>query len=206
MYLAKTPRIIQKLFPNLQWQGDNQRKVLYLTFDDGPIPEATPWILDVLDELDIKATFFCVGQNVEKHLEIYKRIQHSGHSIGNHSYSHISGWSTNHDDYLKNIELATSSIKSSLYRPPYGRMTLKQIRSISTHFQIVMWDVLSGDFDPNISAHSCRQNVYSNVEAGSIIVFHDSIKSVDKLKLFLPDLLQQLIEDGYKFNILKSLQ
>jgi len=202
MYPVKTPKFVKGLFPSITWKGERIEKTVYLTFDDGPVPEATPWVLDLLAKHNAKASFFCVGDNVELHPDIYERIKNEGHVIGNHSNSHISGWEVSHDEYLSNIAKATTAIKSNLFRPPYGKMTYRQMKSIQENFKIIMWDILSGDFDQKISPEKCFANVMNNLEAGSIIVFHDSKKSIDKLKAFLPRLMDQLVEEGYSFKLI----
>jgi len=204
MYPVKTPKFVQSLFPSITWMGDSNDKSVYLTFDDGPVPEATPWVLDLLSKYDVKASFFCVGDNVESHPEIYQRIEQEGHVIGNHSNAHISGWDVSHDDYLSNIAQATTVIKSKLYRPPYGKMTYRQMKSIQQNFKIIMWDILSGDFDAKISPEKCYSNVMENLEPGSIVVFHDSKKCIDKLKAFLPQLIEKLQSDGCSFKLLEG--
>ncbi|MFT6335520.1 MAG: peptidoglycan/xylan/chitin deacetylase (PgdA/CDA1 family) [Halioglobus sp.] len=189
MYLVKTPPFVQFLFKKLIWRFIDTEKV-YLTFDDGPVPEATPWVLDVLKEADIKATFFCVGENVKKYPDIYKRILDEGHSVGNHTYNHLNAWKTNTKDYLENIELASNEIGSKLFRPPYGKLSPTLSKKIESDYDIIMWDILSGDFDSNLSAEKCLSNVTSKARGGSIIVFHDSVKAIDKLKFVLPRVIE----------------
>ena len=188
MYLVKTPGIIQSFFAGMMWKVANSKKV-YLTFDDGPIPEATVWVLDLLKSKNIKATFFCVGENVTKYPEIYQRILEEGHSVGNHTYNHLNGWKTDGDRYNKNVEKASKVIQSSLFRPPYGKLTPRLIQRLKKNYDVVMWDVLSGDFDTSLSPQDCLTNVTENAKEGSIIVFHDSIKAIDKLKVVLPEVI-----------------
>ena len=189
MYLVKTPLFAQYLFKRLIWRFVDTKKV-HLTFDDGPVPEATPWVLDVLKEADIKATFFCVGENVKKYPEIYQRILDEGHAVGNHTYNHLNAWKTKSKEYLDNVELASNEIDSKLFRPPYGKLSPKLSKKIEADYDIIMWDILSGDFDSNISAEKCLTNVTSKAREGSIIVFHDSKKAIDKLKFVLPRVIE----------------
>ncbi|MEE9439526.1 MAG: polysaccharide deacetylase family protein [Saprospiraceae bacterium] len=199
MYIIKTPIIIQALFRGIMWRRNKSKKV-YLTFDDGPIPEATPWVLEFLKKEDIKATFFCVGENVKKHSNIYQQIIADGHQVGNHTYNHLNGWKTNKKDYLENIDKAANFIDSKLFRPPYGRVSPTTLLALKKRYKIVMWDVLSGDFDSEISAQECIANVTNNTESGSIIVFHDSIKSIKKLKVVLPVVVQYFKDNNIEMD------
>jgi peptidoglycan-N-acetylglucosamine deacetylase len=205
MYLSFTPKFLQQLLPGLIWRMESVEKKVYLTFDDGPIPEVTPWVLDQLDKYDAKATFFCVGQNVEKYGDIFHQVKSQGHTIGSHTYNHISGWASDNLDYMLNVRKASKICESNIFRPPYGKIRPSQTRFLKHHYRIVMWDVLSGDFDPNISAEQCLQNVLKNTIAGSIVVFHDSIKSFEKLKFVLPRVLNYYSELGYQFVNLDAL-
>ncbi len=206
MYLTKTPDFVQNMFPNLIWKMENRgHKNLYLTFDDGPIPEITPWVLDELEKYNAKATFFCVGENVKKHRAIYDRISSMGHVVGNHTYNHLSGWSTSNMDYFRNVRYCDDLIDSKLFRPPYGRLKNKQAIYLSRKYKVVMWDVLSGDFDPKLSREDCLRNVISKSTSGSIIVFHDSLKAKDKLEYVLPKVLKHFSKQGYTFKNLEAL-
>ena len=200
MYLTRTPNFIQNLFPNFTWRVPTEQKVAYLTFDDGPIPEITPWVLDQLNAYQAKATFFCVGENVTKHPDIFEMVVQRGHQVGNHTYNHLSGWSTDNMDYYHNVRKCAQLVKSSLSRPPYGRLKPHQVQFLQRHYQIVMWDVLSGDFDPGTTLEQCYDNVMSKVRNGSIIVFHDSIKAEEKLKYTLPLVLEELSTRGFTFE------
>ena len=200
MYLTRTPNFIQNLFPNFTWRVPTEQKVAYLTFDDGPIPEITPWVLDQLNAYQAKATFFCVGENVTKHPDIFEMVVQRGHQVGNHTYNHLSGWSTDNMDYYHNVRKCAQLVKSSLFRPPYGRLKPHQVQFLQRHYQIVMWDVLSGDFDPGTTLEQCYDNVMSKVRNGSIIVFHDSIKAEEKLKYTLPLVLEELSTRGFTFE------
>lgn len=204
MYLIKTPQFIQNLFPNFTWRIPTDEKEIYLTFDDGPIPEVTPWVLEQLAQFDAKATFFCVGDNIQKHPEVFKQIKKQGHSVGNHTFNHLNGWISDNIPYFHNVRHCASLTQSELFRPPYGRLKPKQAQFLQRHYRIVMWDVLSGDFDPNISKEQCLENVISNVHRGSIVVFHDSVKAFDKLEYVLPRVLEHFAERGYRFEPLKE--
>ena len=216
---VKTNTIIKKIFNNLIWDIPNLENKIYLTFDDGPIPEVTEWVLDVLKSENIKATFFCIGDNIQKHPEIYKRILSEGHQTGNHTFNHLNGWITTNKNYQKNIELCNNEqIKQNLdnnycqlntencqlYRPPYGKIKPSQSKIIrKLGYKIIMWDVLSYDFDASIAPENCLENVISNSAQGSIIVFHDSIKAANNLKYALPKAIQILKNKGFVFDIIK---
>jgi peptidoglycan-N-acetylglucosamine deacetylase len=204
-YAAKTPAWLQWYYNKLTWKIKTTEKKVYLTFDDGPIPEVTEYVLDVLQKENIKAHFFCIGKNVVGNPIIYQRIIEEGHIVGNHTYNHLNGWKTNTEDYLQNIQEASTIIKSNLFRPPYGRITksqIKQLPIINDQFSIIMWDVLSGDFDTSIDAEKCYQNVIKNIAPGSIIVFHDSEKAYPRMKEALPKVIHWLKENGYSVGLL----
>ena len=206
---VKTNKWIKKLFHNLVWDIPNSEKKIYLTFDDGPIPKVTEWVLDLLKSEEIKATFFCIGDNIKKHPEVYKRILSEGHQTGNHTFNHLNGWKTNTKSYLGNFKLCeTEHLKlntehSFLFRPPYGKIKPSQSKAIrQLGYKIIMWDVLSYDFDPTISVEKCLENVISNTEQGSIIVFHDSLKAEKNLKYALPKAIQILKNKGFVFDVI----
>lgn len=206
MYFVKTPLLIQHLFANFVWTQEREDKTIHLTFDDGPIPEVTPWVLEQLEEYDAKGTFFCVGDNVLKHPDIYEMVKSAGHTVGNHTFNHLNGWASDNSTYLHNVRRCSHVVDSDLFRPPYGRLKPKQANVLHKHYQIVMWDVLSGDFDPAISKEQCWKNVKHNTVDGSIIVFHDSIKSFAKLKYVLPKVLEYYAERGYSFKAVKKVK
>lgn len=199
-YIVKIPWIIRKIAPSLVYRIPNDNKTVFLTFDDGPIPETTPEILEILKDYNAKATFFCVGKNVEKHPDLFSLIKKKGHSVGSHSFTHKDGWKTKNIDYFKDIKQAHNLIKTKLFRPPYGRIRPSQIKYLKKRYKIVMWDVLSGDFDQNTSMEKCVSNVVNNIASGSIIVFHDNLKSKDKVLKVLPEVLKILTREGYKFE------
>lgn len=202
-YLIKTPSLIKLFFNNWVWSFSSKEKVLYLTFDDGPTPNITNWTLAKLKEYNAKATFFCIGKNVVKYPEIYKNITNQKHTIGNHTNNHLNGYKTTTEAYLENIHLSAKNLgeKITLFRPPYGKLKLSQAKKIRKEgYKIIMWDILSADFDTTISSEECLANVIKNVKNGSIIVFHDSVKAQKKLEFVLPEILAYYTEKGYCFN------
>lgn len=178
--------------------------MLYLTFDDGPIPEVTPWVLEQLEKFKAKATFFCVGDNVKKHPTVFEQVKRQGHSIGNHTFNHLNGWATEIVPYFHNVRHCASLVNSVLFRPPYGKLRPKQAQFLQRHYRIVMWDVLSGDFDAHVSPEQCFTNVINNAQNGSIVVFHDSLKAKDNLEYTLPKVLEYFSERGYNFEKLNE--
>jgi peptidoglycan-N-acetylglucosamine deacetylase len=202
MYLVKTPQFIQNLFPNFTWRIPTEDKVMYLTFDDGPIPEVTPWVMEQLEKFRAKATFFCVGDNIRKHPNVFEQVLAAGHAVGNHTFNHLNGWATENIPYFHNVRHGARIVQSMLFRPPYGHLKPKQAQFLQRHYRIVMWDVLSGDFDPSISVEQCLSNVLENARRGSIVVFHDSLKAEEKLRYALPLVLEHFAERGYRFEAL----
>lgn len=196
------------IYPSGIWNLPGSRKVVYLTFDDGPHPEVTPFVLEQLKKYNAKATFFCIGKNVLSYTSNYRSILSEGHAVGNHTYDHLNGWDTEDAKYLDTIKNATNLIKSNLFRPPYGRIKSSQIRAIKKlnelPQQIIMWDVLSADFDISIHGDQCARNVVQHSRPGSIIVFHDSAKAWDRLKIALPKVLQYFYENGYEMALLPA--
>lgn len=204
MYFVKTPWWIRQVYPTITWRIPTKIKTLFLTFDDGPHPAATPFVLDTLQQYNAKATFFCIGENVVQQPAVYERIQREGHAIGNHTYNHLNGWKTNTPDYLQNIAQASNVIGSRLFRPPYGRITRKQAALVRRSHHVIMWDVLSGDFDTSLSAEKSLQYVLSNAGAGSIVVFHDSEKAFRIVKEILPKVLEHFARLGYTFQAIDT--
>lgn len=213
------PRFFQRLYPERIWAFSRSKNEVYLTFDDGPIPEVTPWVLDELKKHNAKATFFCIGDNVQKHPEIFRRIIADGHAVGNHTFNHLNGWKTETSEYIENVESAEkqmldagclkhedgrqlqgSEIKNqkslivnqqSLFRPPYGKITSKQAKTLQQRgYKIVMWDIISYDYDASISKEKCLQTVLRNIKPGSVVVFHDSLKAEKNLRFVLPKVLE----------------
>jgi len=226
-YTVKTPWVFKKMiYPSLVWEKPTREKILYLTFDDGPHPSATPFVLDQLKLYNAKATFFCIGKNVLQHQDLYRQILDEGHKTGNHTFTHLNGWKTDVEAYLKNIFEASKYIDSNLFRPPYGRITkfqasiLQKVNgeplimhkkknnkddssfSFQKPFNIIMWTILSGDFDEKISAERCLQNVVLNTKPGNIIVFHDSSKAWSRMSFALPRVLAYFDKQGFSFKSL----
>ncbi len=204
MYLSKMPRFIQEMFPAFHWRIPTDEAVLYLTFDDGPVPEVTPWILDLLKAHHAKATFFCVGANVVRHPALVERILDEGHALGNHTFHHLSGWASDNDAYFQDVRRCARLIGSKLFRPPYGRIKPTQARFLQRHYQIVMWDVLSGDFDAERRGEECYRKVVQHARPGSIVVFHDSVKARPRLCEALPRVLDHFADKGYRFEALTA--
>jgi peptidoglycan/xylan/chitin deacetylase (PgdA/CDA1 family) len=205
LYLKKTPRFIKKMYPECIWNIPVSEKILYLTFDDGPHPQATPFVLGQLLIYQAKATFFCLGKNVKEYFSIYDQIISEGHLTGNHTFNHLNGWKTDNEKYLEDIAEAAKIIRSNLFRPPYGKITPFQIEAIAggkLKLTTIMWDVLCGDFDASVSGENCYLNVVNNAEKGSIIVFHDSLKSFPTLQYALPRVLEYYSNKGFQFSLL----
>jgi len=188
------------LYQDLEWSIPVSGPELFITFDDGPIPEITPRVLEILKAYNAKATFFCIGENVRKHPEIYRQILEEGHRTGNHTQHHINGWKTNKINYLRQSLLCSHYVQSDLFRPPYGRISRAQAKALKSRFRIIMWDVLSMDYDKRISREKCLDNVVKNAGPGSIIVFHDSHKAADNMLHALPAMLDHFSKKGFRFN------
>jgi len=224
LFRPKYPAILKLLYPG-RLSKLNTKKAIYLTFDDGPIPEVTPWVLDLLAKYNAKATFFCIGDNVQKHPDIFEQIQAEGHCIGNHTHHHLNGWKTPTSEYIDNVNLAESVLRRQtpdietrtnkselqspyykLFRPPYGKIKNAQAKQLRNQgFKIVVWDVISGDYNQEFSAEECFKNVTKNATAGSTIVFHDSKKAFKNLKVILPQILDFYKEKGWEFRSLKDV-
>ena len=210
--ILKYPWILKKLYPK-RLSRITAEKTLFLTFDDGPIPGITPWVLDLLEKYSAKATFFCIGDNVRKYPEVFEQIKAKNHAFGNHTFNHFDGWKTKTSDYIENFKKAEEIIESQfqhkltseekLFRPPYGKIKNKQAAKIANlGYKIVMWDVITGDYDKNYDAEECLKNTRNLISSGSIIVFHDSLKAEKNLKYVLPKLLEEYTEKGWKFESL----
>lgn len=203
-FWIKTNRFIKWLFPKYIWEIPNAKKEVYLTFDDGPTPEITAWTLNELQKHKAQATFFCIGNNIEKHPDLFKRIVESGHAIGNHTFNHLKGWKTDLNTYIENTHLCQKQFDSknlpfvNLFRPPYGKIKNSQANALQQlGYKIIMWDIISQDYDKTVSEEMCVKNVIQHVKPGSIIVFHDSIKASQNLKYALPKVLKFLNENGF---------
>lgn len=206
MYLVKSPWLLKKFYANgLIWNLPMQEKSLYITFDDGPIPIVTPFVLETLKKFSAKATFFCIGDNIQKHPDVFEQVVKEGHKIGNHTFNHLKGWDTDDEIYVANTLKCQDLTKTNLFRPPYGRIRKSQIKLLKQtipDLKIIMWDVLSGDFDLNLSPEKCLKNVLKHTEPGSIIVFHDSLKAQERLEYVLPKALEAWTKQGYSFKSL----
>ena len=202
-YLYKTPKLLKWYYPNLIWDITSQEKCVYLTFDDGPTKEYTEWILEILEKYEAKATFFCLGKNVVECKEEFDLIVNKGHAVGNHTFSHLNGLNKSLLSYLRDVRKCEEVFKSNLFRPPYGRMSQKQSTAVCKDYKVIMWDVLSGDFDVSLTGEECAKAVLNNSENGSIIVFHDSKKAAERLKTALPIVLEELTNEGYTFKIIQ---
>lgn len=209
-YFIKTPWWLKKFYPSYVWSMPSKEKVIYLTFDDGPHPVATPFVLDALKRYNARATFFCIGKNVLAYPEIYQRILNEGHAVGNHTQHHLNGWKTKDNVYLDDVTEAAKYIDSNLFRPPYGRITSFQAANIKSAIKkedakVVMWDVLSGDFDDTVLPRQCIENVILNASNGSIVIFHDSEKAFLRLKICLPETLEFYEKSGFRFEKVENL-
>jgi peptidoglycan/xylan/chitin deacetylase (PgdA/CDA1 family) len=210
LYFVKTPHIIKRIFPKLVWDISSSNKTIYLTFDDGPTPNITNWVLDQLNFYDAKATFFCIGKNISNHPEILKHIIQNGHTVGNHTNNHLNNWKVTTKTYTEDIEQTHKVLKqylnsesNQLFRPPYGKIKSRTTKKLQNKgYKLIMWDVLSADFDQSITPEKCLENVLHNTTNGSIIVFHDSVKAFKNLKYVLPKTLAYFSEKGYNFQAL----
>jgi peptidoglycan-N-acetylglucosamine deacetylase len=204
--MTKTPHLLKSIFPGFVWDVRTDKKEIFLTFDDGPIPEVTEFVLNQLDLYTAKATFFCVGENIVKNPSIFQSILRKGHRVGNHTYSHLKGWTTENKAYLADFKACQrvifefSNIAETLFRPPYGRVSLRQVNEIRKTHQIIMWSVLSKDYDSSYDADMCLKNTIKATESGSIVLFHDSIKAKKNLQYVLPRFLKHFFELGYVFK------
>ena len=202
MKFPKTPAIVKPFARDLVWNISTAERIVYLTFDDGPVSGVTDVILDILESFNAKATFFCLGKQIEQNKALFERIKSEGHVLGNHSYNHPNGWKTNNQEYFDNVEKGNQLIRSKLFRPPYGRITLPQVKRLKESYKIIMWDVLSYDYDNSVTIEQCYKNVIENVEEGSIVVFHDSEKGRENVLNVLPKVLEYYSKKGYGFKSL----
>lgn len=198
----RLPKLATRYFPNALWRLPENAKKVALTFDDGPVPEVTPWVLDLLKEENIKACFFCVGENVERHPELYQQIIANGHQVGNHTFNHLQGLKTPDEAFLANVEKAATYVDSKFMRPPHGWLRKSQYRELTKDYEVVMWDLISRDYKEKTSPKAVVSNVMNFVRPGSIIIFHDSVKAQKNLRPALPVVIKKLKEEGYQFTLL----
>ncbi len=204
MFIEQPPKFFRALYPGAIFRMDPEEKAVYLTFDDGPIPEVTPWVLDLLNEHSIKATFFMVGDNVRKHPDIYRMVIDNGHRVGNHTFNHIRGFEFRTRNYLENANKANELLKTELFRPPHGHMRWLQYMALKSRYKIIMWDLVTRDYSKKLRGPQILANVMQYARNGSIITFHDSLKSWDNgnLQYALPRSINFLKEEGYEFKLL----
>ena len=202
MIIEQPPLLYRWLFPGAIWRINKSEKCVYLTFDDGPIPEVTPWVLDLLDKYNIKATFFCVGDNVRKYPEVYQMVLDRGHLVGNHTFNHRQGIRSFTKRYVANVELASEYIKSDLFRPPHGHLRFNQFFWLKKRYKVVMWDVVTRDYSWRMNAKEVFDVVKKYTRNGSVIVFHDSLKAEERMKDALPKSIEWLLEQGYTFKLI----
>ena len=202
MFIEQPPQIIRCLYPSAIWRMDKDKKAVYLTFDDGPIPRVTPWVLDVLDKYGIKATFFMVGDNIRKHPDEFRMVVERGHRIGNHTFNHIRGLNYDINSYLENTDKACRMMMNTdLFRPPHGYMSPKQYAELKKRYKIIMWDLVTRDYNRKFTGEQILQKVKKYVRNGSIITFHDSLKSEENIRYALPKAIEWLMEQGYEFKV-----
>lgn len=201
MDISKPPALLRSLTrKKLIWDIPNNPGKIFLSFDDGPIPEITPKVLDILEQFNAKATFFCVGENVEKHPEVYQQVLDDGHATGNHTFHHLNGWKTSVEEYIRDVDKCKALVNSPLFRPPYGRIRPSAIKHLRKDYQIIMWSVLTGDYDKTLTPEKVLRNAIDHTTDGSIVVFHDSLKAADNLFFALPRFLKYFTEKGYTFE------
>jgi peptidoglycan/xylan/chitin deacetylase (PgdA/CDA1 family) len=209
MILHKTNFLMRALYPDFIWRKDNQEKTIYLTFDDGPIPEITEFVLETLAQFNAKATFFCIGDNIRKHPDIFEKVIKGGHSIGNHTFNHLRGWDTEDAEYLANVKQCDVEIGSmikqkenskKLFRPPHGRIKRSQAKVLLPEYDIIMWDVLTADYVADLSPETVLDKTLQHTENGSIVLFHDSIKANKNMSFALPRFLEYFSEREFRFQ------
>jgi peptidoglycan/xylan/chitin deacetylase (PgdA/CDA1 family) len=200
---ASPPKLLRNLLPQCYWNLPNKQNKIYLTFDDGPTPQVLPFILQTLDKYKVPATFFCVGENMSKHPDLVKEMLKRNHVIGNHTNNHISGWRVKNQSYFENIEKCDDVYKSHLFRPPYGRLRTSQANYLCRKYKLIMWDVLSYDYDKNVKPEICYRNVIDTTKSGSLIVFHDNEKAYPNLQYALPHSIVFLLNKGFVFDTIR---
>jgi peptidoglycan-N-acetylglucosamine deacetylase len=210
--IYRTPFFLPWFYPQLVWRIPTEEKVIYLTFDDGPVPGPTEYVLDTLHQFNVKATFFCIGDNVRKHPEVFKRILREGHRVANHTFNHLKGWSTELNTYVQNVERCEAELdghrlhsndRDKLFRPPYGRISQSQVKKLS-NYRIIMWDVLTHDYNKKISPQQCLTQSIKATRPGSIVVFHDSIKAERNMSFVLPQYINHFLDKGFTFGALPN--
>ena len=201
MFIEQVPGFVRNLFPKALWRMNPNEKAVYLTFDDGPIPVITPWVVDLLGQYDIKATFFMVGDNVRKHPQEFLQVVENGHKVGNHTFNHLKGLFTSTNQYIENVDLADSFIHSNLFRPPHGLLRQSQYKELCKRYQFIMWDLVTRDYSLKLNGEEVLDNVKRLVRNGSIITFHDSLRSENNLRYALPHSIDWLLEQGYEFKV-----
>ena len=204
MFIEQVPGFVRSFFPKALWRMNPDEKAVYLTFDDGPIPVVTPWVVELLGHYDIKATFFMVGDNVRKHPQEFRQVIEAGHRVGNHTFNHLKGVFTETNEYLDNVEKADALIYSKLFRPPHGMLRRSQYNELSKHYQFVMWDLVTRDYSNRLCGEDVLTKVKKYVRNGSIITFHDSLRSENNLRYALPRAIEWLLEQGYEFKLFEE--
>jgi len=203
MTFYSAPFWIRAIYPKgLIWKIPTDRREVFLTFDDGPIPKVTPLVLGILKKYNIKATFFCVGENVQQYPEVFESLRSEGHALGNHTFHHVKAWKTDYNSYLSEVELCNELVKSKLFRPPHGQINRKITRKLKKDYRIIMWSGLTGDYDKNLTGEQCLANAIKNTRPGSIIVFHDSLKARERMEYALPQYIEYCLQQGYSFRTL----
>lgn len=203
MTFYSAPFWLRAFYPKgLIWSASTGERKVFLTFDDGPVPEATPIVLEILKKYNVKATFFCVGENVQKYPEIYDSVRKAGHAIGNHTFHHVKAWETDYNTYLSEVAQCQELVNSKLFRPPHGQITRKLARHLRKEYRIIMWSALTGDYNKNLQSEKCLANAVNNTKPDSIIVFHDSIKALERMEYALPRYIEYCIAEGYSFATL----
>lgn len=192
--------MLPRLYPSLEWSVPADEKIIYLTFDDGPEPRVSKWVMEQLEQYNAKATFFCIGDNVQKYPDVYQEMIDKGHKVGNHTYNHLNGWKTTTEEYINNIINCSKEVNSNIFRPPYGKISTSQIKRLKKNYRIIMWSILTGDFDPKLNRAKSLKAMYAKTKPGSIIVFHDSKKAENNLIYLLPKYLKYFSDKGYRFE------
>ena len=204
MNFYSAPFWMRAIYPgNLTWRVLVSRREVFLTFDDGPIPEVTPLVLGILKKYNVKATFFCVGDNVQKHPEVFELLIKDGHAVGNHTFHHVKAWKTDYNTYLTEVKQCNELVKSRLFRPPHGLINRRLAHQLGKDYKIIMWSALTGDYDKSLSGERCLENAVKNTRPGAIIVFHDSLKARERMIYALPLYIEYCLKEGYSFNVLE---